>query len=152
MRMIGSARLQQHLQTVLRGEGPSTATPSQIAPATTYAIAPKAAHVLILTTIPSRILAPGALEYNAAGLNRTWFFPQPAKGQLPGDHWHAIYAASFKPTGTTFPLAWAPEDESVPGVDVTQAYIDADISPAAAAPVAAGTADSRAGAEGMAEQ
>jgi hypothetical protein len=71
------------------------------------------------------------LEYNAAGLNRTWFFPQPAKGQLPGSHWHAIYAASFKRTGTTFPLAWAPEDESVPGVDVTQAYIDAADPPTA---------------------
>lgn len=73
----------------------------------------------------------GALEYNAAGLNRTWFFPQPAKGQLPGDHWHAIYAASFKRTGTAFPLAWAPEDGSVPGVDVTQAYIDAAVPPPA---------------------
>jgi hypothetical protein len=73
----------------------------------------------------------GALEYNAAGLNRTWFFPQPAKGQLPGSHWHAIYAASFKHTGTAFPLAWAPEDESVPGVDVTQAYLDAADGPAA---------------------
>lgn len=73
--------------------------------------------------------ATGALEYNAAGLNRTWFFPQPAKGQLPGDHWHAIYAASFKRTGTAFPLAWAPEDGSVPGVDVTQAYIDAAVPP-----------------------
>lgn len=75
------------------------------------------------------LLPAGALEYNPAGLNRTWFFPQPAKGQLPGDHWHAIYAASFKRTGTVFPLAWAPEDESVPGVDVTQAYIDAAVPP-----------------------
>lgn len=74
----------------------------------------------------------GALEFNAAGFNRTWFFPQPAKGQRPGDHWHAIYAASFKPTGTAFPLAWAPEDESVPGVDVTQAYIDTPVPSAAA--------------------
>lgn len=82
----------------------------------------------------------GALEYNPAGLNRTWFFPQPAKGQLPGDHWHAIYAASFKQTGTTFPLAWAPEDESVPGVDVTQAYIDTPSPPTAAASAVHGSA------------
>lgn len=75
----------------------------------------------------------GACEYNAAGLNKTWFFPQPAKGQLPGHHWHAIYAASYKNTGTVFPLAWAPEDETVPGVDVTQAYIDAEVPTAAAA-------------------
>jgi hypothetical protein len=67
----------------------------------------------------------GACEYDAAGLNRTWFFPQPAKGQRPGDKWHAIYAASYAPTGAPFPLAWAPDDGSVPGVDVTQAYLDA---------------------------
>lgn len=75
------------------------------------------------------LLLTGALEYNPAGLNRTWFYPQPAKGQIPGDHWHAIYAASFKPTGTAFPLAWSPEDNTVPGVDVTQAYIDAAVLP-----------------------
>lgn len=95
------------------------------------ASAPAACLLLLLLLL---LLGPGptgALEYNAAGLNRTWFFPQPAKGQLPGSHWHAIYAASFKTTGTAFPLAWAPEDESVPGVDVTQAYLDAADKPTA---------------------
>eukprot|EP00775_Hariotina_reticulata_P006034 gene6034-6272_t len=69
----------------------------------------------------------GACEYHDHGLNRTWFFPTPAKEQLPGDHWHAIYAASYKPTGGVFPLAWSPEDDTVPGVDVTQRYIDAEV-------------------------
>jgi hypothetical protein len=89
-------------------------------------------------------LPAGACEYNPAGLNRTWFFPQPAKGQLPGDHWHAIYAASFKPTGTPFPLAWSPEDDSVPGVDVTQDYIDAQPPPTAAGQGAAEAAEAAA--------
>ncbi|KAF8070875.1 hypothetical protein HT031_000956 [Scenedesmus sp. PABB004] len=66
----------------------------------------------------------GAAEFDARGFNRTWFFPQPAKGQRPGDTWHAIYAASYRRTGTPFPLAWAPRDRSVWGVDVTQAYLD----------------------------
>eukprot|EP00878_Enallax_costatus_P044109 GHUV01052334.1.p1 GENE.GHUV01052334.1~~GHUV01052334.1.p1 ORF type:complete len:177 (+),score=31.10 GHUV01052334.1:344-874(+) len=77
----------------------------------------------------------GACEYNPAGLNRTWFFPQPAKGQLPGHHWYAIYAPSYKHTGTVFPLAWSPKDNTVPGIDVTQAYIDADIPPPSSAAV-----------------
>lgn len=89
--------------------------------------------VLLPTTAALALLPAGACEYNPAGLNRTWFFPQPAKGQLPGDHWHAIYAASFKPTGTPFPLAWSPDDDSVPGVDVTQAYTDTQPPPTAAA-------------------
>ena len=89
-------------------------------------------HLLkLIPLLCSFACCTGALEYNAAGLNRTWFYPQPAKGQLPGDHWHAIYASSFKKTGTVFPLAWSPEDASVPGVDVTQTYIDAAVPPAA---------------------
>lgn len=40
----------------------------------------------------------GACEFNAAGLNRTWFFPRPAKTAVPGSRLHAIYAASFKRT------------------------------------------------------
>jgi hypothetical protein len=71
------------------------------------------------------------------GLNRTWFFPQPAKGQIPGSHWHAIYAASYRQTGLPFPLAWSPKDNSVPGVDVTQAYIDAPVTWAPTAVAAA---------------
>ncbi|KIZ07847.1 transglutaminase domain protein [Monoraphidium neglectum] len=68
----------------------------------------------------------GACEYRPEGLNRTWFFPQPAKSALPGSTMHAIYAASYQTTGLTFPLAWAPQDREVPAVDVTQGYIDAE--------------------------
>ena len=88
------------------------------------------------STIPS-FPPVGAAEYNPAGFNRTWFFPEPAKGQIPGDKYHAIYAASFKPTGVMFPLAWAPEAEGVPGVDVTQVYLE---TPALELSVAAGVA------------
>jgi hypothetical protein len=47
---------------------------------------------------------------------------------------HAIYAASYKPTGKYFPLAWSPDEKGVPGVDVTQTYLDTPSTAAAAAP------------------
>lgn len=52
-----------------------------------------------------------------------------------------LYASDASPihvasTGTVFPLAWSAEDNSVPGVDVTQAYIDADVPPAGKAAMA----------------
>ncbi|KAI8476013.1 MAG: hypothetical protein J3K34DRAFT_402677 [Monoraphidium minutum] len=75
----------------------------------------------------------GACEYNAAGLNRTWFFPHPAKSARPGSLMHAIYAASFEATpGVHFPLAWSPDDTAVPAVDATQAYLDAEVPPSGA--------------------
>ncbi|KAL6757256.1 hypothetical protein V8C86DRAFT_2629536 [Haematococcus lacustris] len=70
----------------------------------------------------------GAAEYNPQGLNRTWFFPNPAKQQIPWDKYHAIYAASFAPTPgyVTYPLVWSP-GWLQPGWDVTQAYLDAQV-------------------------
>jgi hypothetical protein len=82
---------------------------------------------------------------------RTWFFPQPAKRQVPGSLMHAIYAATYRPVESRagqavagssaaageggalahyFPLAWAADDTSVPAIDVTQSYLD---TPGAAA-------------------
>jgi hypothetical protein len=86
-----------------------------------------------------------------AGLNRTWFFPQPAKGQIPGNHWHAIYAASYRQTGPPFPLAWSPDDNTVPGLDVTQAYLDAPDTwaPTAVAAAAAAAAQAKAAAAAL---
>ncbi len=37
---------------------------------------------------------------------------------------HCIYAASYKRTGRHYPLAWDLDKHTVPGIDVTQAYID----------------------------
>jgi hypothetical protein len=74
----------------------------------------------------------GAAEPDARGPNRTWFFPSPAKSATPGGA-HAIYASSFARADANgaelrpFPLAWAPEDDSVPGIDVTQSYLDAAV-------------------------
>lgn len=35
----------------------------------------------------------GAAEYNAEGLNHSWFVPYPASDQIKNDRLHAIYAA-----------------------------------------------------------
>ncbi|MEW5312107.1 MAG: hypothetical protein WDW38_003759 [Sanguina aurantia] len=72
----------------------------------------------------------GAAEYNPAGFNRTWFFPHPAKGQIPGDTLQAIYAVSFKPSDTYFPLIWRDTPEAkhnrvVHAEDVTRNYLTA---------------------------
>ena len=56
---------------------------------------------------------------------RTWFFPQPAQGQVPGDRLHAIYASSYRPTagGLSFPLAWNWGCDWVHAEDVTGSYL-----------------------------
>jgi hypothetical protein len=61
----------------------------------------------------------GAAEWS--GWDQGWFFPQPAKAQVPGDLQHAIYATSWEMVspGATFPLFWNMSDHSVRAVDVT---------------------------------
>jgi len=68
----------------------------------------------------------GAAEWDARGMNRTWFFPLPAKRSLPGSRLHAIYASTWvaTPNTTTYPLVWN-ERWSQPAYDVTQSYLDA---------------------------
>jgi hypothetical protein len=53
--------------------------------------------------------------------NQTWFAGNAAQadGSKPE---HRIYAASFAPTGTPFPLVWAPANKDVPAFDVTPFY------------------------------
>jgi hypothetical protein len=48
----------------------------------------------------------GACEFDPRGLNRTWFFPEPARRAVPGSLMHAIYAASFARTPGA-PAGWA---------------------------------------------
>ncbi len=64
-------------------------------------------------------------EYNPdpAGLDHGWLLADAARA-LQGSLVHGIYATSWKSTGAHFPMVWAPDDESVPAVDVTRRYID----------------------------
>ncbi len=54
--------------------------------------------------------------------DRGWLVADAARG-IPGSVAHGIFSTSWKPTGKHFPMVWAMEDDSVPGVDVTDRYI-----------------------------
>ncbi len=58
----------------------------------------------------------GAAE--SSSLDKAWF----TKKVSQTDARHPVYAASFKKTGLSFPMRWAPDLKSVPAVDVTENY------------------------------
>jgi hypothetical protein len=61
----------------------------------------------------------GAAEPDA--LNKAWFTGD-ASQAVSTDLFHAIYAVSYKPTGTNFPCAWNPSVAYVHAVNVTGRY------------------------------
>lgn len=63
----------------------------------------------------------GAAEPDPSGLDHGWFVGDASKArkEIPQ---HAIYASSFKQTGLSFPLVWAPEIGWIPAVNVTDRY------------------------------
>ena len=63
----------------------------------------------------------GAAEPSGGKLDRAWFSSRAATA-LKDHRLHAIYAASFKPTGVTFPLAWDRKADYVHAVNVTPRY------------------------------
>lgn len=63
----------------------------------------------------------GAAEPDAKGLDRGWF-RHDASHARKDEPLHAIYASSFKNTGLTFPLVWAPHVDWVSAVNVTDRY------------------------------
>jgi hypothetical protein len=73
----------------------------------------------------------GACEPDPAGLDRGWFAGDAAQAQKDS-RLHAIYAASFRRTGVTFPLVWAPGRDDVWAENVTDRYARA--KPAGAPP------------------
>ncbi|MBC8244781.1 MAG: polyhydroxyalkanoate depolymerase [Verrucomicrobia bacterium] len=63
----------------------------------------------------------GSDEYNASGLNRGWFVGAASKADKADWH-HAIYATSWKKTGTRFPMVWDIEATQVNAFNVTDRY------------------------------
>ncbi|MCX6913529.1 MAG: transglutaminase-like domain-containing protein, partial [Verrucomicrobia bacterium] len=63
----------------------------------------------------------GAADPIPGGLDRGWFVGN-ASQALKDDRQHAIYASSFKHTGLSFPLSWAPSADYVSAVNVTDRY------------------------------
>ncbi|WP_418537954.1 transglutaminase-like domain-containing protein [Odoribacter laneus] len=62
-------------------------------------------------------------EYYPNALNKAWFFADAGKA-VKGDGQHAIYASSFKPADTYFPLVWDENIRYVHAENVTDRYVD----------------------------
>lgn len=70
----------------------------------------------------------GAAEWTYLGWNHTWFFPNPAKDQVPGSEKHGIFSVEWDRSnldGVFYPMAWDLDNREVPGVDVTESYLKA---------------------------
>ena len=63
----------------------------------------------------------GAAEPDPNGLDRGWFVGDASRA-IRDSREHAIYASSFRPTGLSFPLVWAPRADYVHAVNVTDRY------------------------------
>lgn len=63
----------------------------------------------------------GAAEPSDKGLNHTWFQGDAALARVES-RMSAIYAVSYKSTGTSFPLVWAPHIDWVHAINVTNRY------------------------------
>ena len=63
----------------------------------------------------------GAAEPDPNGFDRGWFAGN-ASQAVKDDPDHALYASSFKKTGLSFPLVWAPQVDDVSAVNVTDRY------------------------------
>ncbi|MCT4589992.1 MAG: transglutaminase-like domain-containing protein [Carboxylicivirga sp.] len=61
-------------------------------------------------------------EYYPSGLNKSWFLADAGKA-IPDNPRHAIYASSWKPTGTHFPLVWDFDIKYVHAENVSERYI-----------------------------
>lgn len=61
--------------------------------------------------------------YPTPALNHSWFLERAGKADKSNPiYW--MYATSWKPTGLAFPMVWARKNKNVPGIDVTDFYID----------------------------
>lgn len=61
--------------------------------------------------------------YPTPALNRSWFLERAGKADK-SDPIYWMYATSWKPTGLSFPMVWDFKNKNVPGIDVTDFYID----------------------------
>jgi len=61
-------------------------------------------------------------EYYPSGLNKSWFLADAGRA-IPDNPEHAIYASSWKPADTHFPLVWDLNIKYVPAVNVSDRYI-----------------------------
>jgi len=62
-------------------------------------------------------------EYYPSGLNQSWFLADAGKANA-ADPGHAIYATSWRPADTVFPLVWNTSITWVNGTNVTERYVE----------------------------
>lgn len=63
----------------------------------------------------------GAAEPNGMDLNKGWFTGR-AKGAIRDEPGKAVWATTWNDSPSHFPMVWAPQDESVRAVNVTDRY------------------------------
>lgn len=61
--------------------------------------------------------------YPTPALNTSWFLERAGRADK-SDPMHWIYATSWKPNGLAFPMVWDFDSKNVPGIDVTDFYIN----------------------------
>ncbi|WP_294599800.1 transglutaminase-like domain-containing protein [uncultured Rikenella sp.] len=61
--------------------------------------------------------------YPTPALNHSWFLERAGKADK-SDPIYWMYATSWRPTGLHFPMVWDFDNRNVPGIDVTDFYID----------------------------
>lgn len=61
--------------------------------------------------------------YYSGELNYSWFLRDAGKADH-NDRSHAVYASSFAHTGDWFPMIWSEASREVPGVNVTDRYVE----------------------------
>ena len=71
----------------------------------------------------------GAAEADPKGLNHGWFVEDAARARAAVPE-HAIYATSWEPRGTSFPMVWNPQAHWVSAENVTARYARPDSGPA----------------------
>ncbi|MCH2145233.1 MAG: hypothetical protein MK082_08820 [Phycisphaerales bacterium] len=57
------------------------------------------------------------------GYDRAWWTEHARKAKAD-DPLYAVWATTYRPTGTHFPLEWDPDDVTIPAVNVTERYVD----------------------------
>ena len=60
--------------------------------------------------------------FGGPGYDEAWWVERAQKAR-ESDPMYAVWATSWKPTGTNFPLEWDPEDHTIPAVNVTARYL-----------------------------
>jgi hypothetical protein len=57
------------------------------------------------------------------GYDRAWWTDHARKARAE-DPLYAVWATTYRPTGSHFPLEWDPDDMTIPAVNVTERYLD----------------------------